>query len=86
MKGAGHALCHFIFAFVLAQTFDWGWLENCTAFRGEPRPLGRTQVKTTERYAHLQRETLLKAANVRQGKTVKHKTLDALMADLHADD
>ena len=64
MKGAGHALCHFIFAFVLAQTFDWGWLENCTAFRGEPRPLGRTQVKTTERYAHLQRETLLKAANV----------------------
>ena len=64
MKGAGHALCHFIFAFVLAQTFDWGWLENCTAFRGEPRPLGRTQVKTTERYAHLQRETLLRAANV----------------------
>lgn len=37
---------------------------TCTAFRGEPRPLGRTQVKTTERYAHLRRETLLKAANV----------------------
>jgi DNA-damage-inducible protein J len=24
--------------------------------------------------------------DARQGKTVKHKTLDALMADLHADD
>jgi hypothetical protein len=82
MKGAGHALCHFIFAFVLAQTFDWGWLENCTAFRGEPRPLGRTQVKTTERYAHLQRETLLKAANVVAtlvGNASSQRPLDRLL-------
>jgi site-specific recombinase XerD len=29
--------------------------------------LGHTQIKTTERYAHLQQETLLHAANVVQG-------------------
>ena len=29
--------------------------------------LGHTQIKTTERYAHLQQDTLLRAANVVQG-------------------
>ena len=55
---------------------------TCTAFRGEPRPLGRTQAKTTERYAHLQRETLLNAANVVAtlvGNASSQRPLDRLL-------
>jgi integrase len=44
--------------------------------------LGHTQSKTTERYAHLQRETLLKAANVVAtlvGNASSQRPLDRLL-------
>ena len=42
MKGAGHALCHFIFAFVLARTFDRAWLDNLYGFPGGTSPARTT--------------------------------------------
>ena len=43
MMGAGHALCHFIFAFVLARTFDRAWLDNLYGFPG-----GTSSARTTD--------------------------------------